>query len=130
MKLFTLVLIFALGSGSFAQAQVEAPLKSIMKEMSTKLKTIAAQSTDASKNASSEAIALELVTTVTSAKSAMPSTVTDQARQNLFQKMIDDVIVSSKQLAQAFHDNDNVKAAQILTELSKQKKDGHTEFRN
>ena len=129
MKNHILVLSLMLGSVSFAQSAVEVSLKSIMKDMSTKLKTIAAQSTDATKNASSEAIANELAKSVGAAKEVIPSSANDKARQDLYIKMIDGVIASSKQLAQAFHDNDNVKAADILSQLSQAKKDGHAEFK-
>ena len=133
MKISILALVLLVSTVSSAVTELPdaaaVPLKTIMKEMSTKLKTIAAQSTDAAKNASSEKIALELVTTVTMAKTVLPSSASDKARQDLYAKMIDDVIANANELAQAFHSNDNTKAAEILGKLSQDKKDGHAEFR-
>ncbi len=104
-------------------------LKDTMKDMSKKLKAIAAQAKDPSKNADSEKLALELAKSTADAKLHIPTkTAPDKAGQDLYIHMIDGVIQSSKDLAQAFHDNDNAKAIIILNTMSQQKKDGHDRF--
>lgn len=124
--MISLVLVIS----SFATAQTEvATLKSTMQAMSTSLKAIAAQSTDKTKNASSEKLTLDLIKSVTVAQTLLPSSATDKARKDLYAKMIGQVLTSSKQLAQAFHSNDNTKAAAILVTLTQEKKDGHSSFR-
>lgn len=128
MKNTIVTLVLIVSSFSFAATEAVS-LKNLMKDMSSKLKTIAAQSTDATKNASSALIALDLVKTVTAAKEVLPSSASDKARQDLYAKMMDDVLNNSKDLAQAFQSNDNTKAAEILAKLSQDKKDGHGEFR-
>ena len=45
-----------------------------------------------------------------------------------YQKMIDDTVVLSQQLTDAFHQNDNQKATDLLTKLLQEKKDGHKQF--
>jgi Cytochrome b562 len=104
-------------------------LKATMKDMSKKLKTIAAQAKDPSKNADSEKLALELAKSTADAKLHIPTkTAPDKAGQDLYIHMIDGVIQSANDLALAFHENDNAKAIIILSTMSQQKKDGHQRF--
>lgn len=110
-------------------APIEQTLKAVMKDMSTKLKAIAAQSTDATKNASSEDLSNQLVASIEQAKALFPKSATDAASQDEYVKMIVDVQNLAKELALAFHNNDNQKAADILNQLSQAKKDGHTKFK-
>jgi len=110
-------------------APIEQTLKSVMKDMSTKLKAIAAQSTDATKNASSEDLSNQLVASIEQAKALFPKSATDAASQDEYVKMIVDTQNLAKELALAFHNNDNQKAADILNQLSQAKKDGHTKFK-
>lgn len=120
----------------FAQTQPTTPatvvtfstLKSAMKDMSSKLKAIAQKVNDPKLNAESEKLALDLVNSVTECKKFMPSTAGDQASKDLYLKMIDETIQMSKDLATAFHNNDNTKAISLLDQLSKEKKDGHNRF--
>jgi hypothetical protein len=130
MKKMILAISILTASFSFAQVAAEASLKTIMKEMSSKLRMIATQSTDPTKNASSEQITLELIKSVTAAKAVFPSSANDKNSQEKYLIMIEGVIASSTELAQAFHNNDNTKAADILRQLSQEKKDGHNEFKN
>ena len=140
MKSLILALTF-IASASFAQVgqpvtpvgpqapAVEQTLKSVMKEMSTKLKAIAAQAGDVTLNASSEALARELVTLVENGKALFPKTAQDQASQNEYVKMMDDTSLQAQALAEAFHANNNVLANEILAQLSQAKKDGHAKFK-
>ena len=98
--------------------------------MSTTLKAIAEQSADPSKNVASEKLATDLVKSITGAKAFMPDTAKDQASKDMFIKMIDQTIDLAKQLAAAFHQNDNAKANDILNQMVNQKKDGHTRFKS
>lgn len=104
-------------------------LKDTMKDMSKKLKAIAAQAKDPSKNANSEKLALELAKSTADAKLHIPTkTAPDKAGQDLYIHMIDGVIQSANDLAKAFHNNDNATAIIILNTLSQQKKEGHERF--
>jgi hypothetical protein len=108
---------------------VFSSLKDAMKDMSTKLKAISQQVNDVNQNASSEKLATEFKLSVMAAKSFLPKTVTDDASQALYLKMMDDTIVLADQLILAFHNNDNTKAVEVLNLLSAAKKEGHTEFK-
>ncbi|MGZ3725939.1 MAG: cytochrome b562 [Pseudobdellovibrio sp.] len=131
-KIFlALSLISAMAFAQTTPPQESAPtsLKAVMKDMSATLKTIAAQAADPSKNAASEKLANDLVKSITQAKAFMPDTATDQAGKDMFIKMIDQTIDLAKQLATAFHQNDNAKVNDILNSLANQKKDGHDRFK-
>ncbi len=130
---------FLISSISFAQttpvvpptptpAPVFASLKDGMKDMKKILKDISAQAKDATKNADSEKLALDLAKSVTAAKAHIPKTAPDKAGQDLYIHMMDGVIQSANDLAAAFHENDNAKAIIILSTLSQQKSEGHERF--
>lgn len=117
-----------ISSFSFSQTASAGALKDSMKDMKKILKDISAQAKDPSQNAASEKLALELAKSTTAAKAHIPDSAPDKAGQDLYIHMMDGVIQSSKDLAAAFHDNDNAKAIIILNTLSQQKKDGHERF--
>ena len=128
-----LILSLLVSSLSFAQATAPVSpifdsLKTTMRDMSKKLKTIAAQVNDPTKNADSEKLALELAKSTADAKLHIPASAADKAGQDLFVHMIDGVVQSANDLAAAFHENDNAKAITILNTMSQQKKDGHARF--
>ena len=119
-----------------AQFDNTASLKSYMKTMSSKLKTIASQVSNPSKNSENETLSNEFIQTVEQAKNVLPSDInnlppTQQVeRKATYIKMMDQTVQLGKELALAFHNNDNAAANVILGKLSQEKKDGHNEFKN
>lgn len=124
-----------LASSAFAQMDPMASLGSVMKAMNNDLKKIVAQAADATKNASSAELAADFVKQSELAKKFIPDSVktlpADQrpARETLYLKMMDDDIQLGKDLENAFRNNDNTAAAELLKKLSSLKKEGHAEFR-
>ena len=112
-----------------------ATLAAVMKAMSTNLKKVAAQAQDVTQNAASEKLVLDLVELTKNSKNHVPDKVKalpkaeQEARLQEYIKMLDDMIVVEMELASAFHNNDNVRANDMLTKLSAAKKDGHVAFK-
>lgn len=128
-----LIATLLVSSISFAQTTTPATpmsgsLKSTMKDMKKILKDISSQVKDPSKNAESEKLSLELAKITADAKLQIPKSAPDKAGQDLYIHMIDGVIQSANDLANAFHENDNAKAIILLNTLSQQKTDGHERF--
>lgn len=117
------------------QANMPSSLGSTMKRMSSDLKKIATQVNDPKANAQSEALALDYVSMALHSKNFTPDTITSlPASQQKEQKAqydlaLDNTAENGTELAQAFHDNNNAKAVEILNLLSKDKKDGHARFK-
>lgn len=129
MKKLFVVLTLVAQTIAMAQVGPQASLKSLMKDMSSTLRTIAAQSSNPAKNSDSEKLALGLVETVKSAKAYMPGSANSQAEKDLYIKMMDDSANSAQLLAEAFHNNDSAKITELLNKLSQDKKDGHAKFK-
>jgi len=142
MKNFLLAVLLVSTSTVFAQVSTEptiveptASLGSVMKAMSSALRKIAAQVSDANQNAASEQLALDFVKNVEASKAFTPKTIRDlpadqqDAKKQEYIKMLDDTAQLGKDLASAFHNNDNKLATDILAKLSTSKKEGHAEFK-
>jgi len=112
-----------------------ATLGSAMKLMSAGLRKITAQVTDPSKNLQSEELALEFIKNTELSKTFVPKSIKQlpldqqEAQQQRYIKMLDDSIQLGRDLAAAFHNNDNKLANEILAKLSTSKKEGHAEFK-
>ncbi len=104
-------------------------LKEGMQDMSAKLKVISMQSKDAKQNISSKKLSLSLADSVSASKKFLPKSAIDSASQVLYAKMMDETIDLAKQLADAFDQNNNAKATDLLSKMSQQKTDGHTKFK-
>lgn len=108
-----------------------ATLKSVMKSMQTNLKAITAQVEDTAKNAESEKLALQLIEITKASKQFLPDHIKElpadqqDAQTQDYLKRIDQVIELQQLLANAFHNNDNTTAVDLLNKLSAAKKDGH-----
>lgn len=128
-------IVFAESTGATA-VEAAMSLKLAMKTMSTKLKAMIPQVSDATKNESSAILADEFVQAALDAKQFLPDTIDSlpadqQASAKLkYDQMMTTVVDVGHQLATAFRNNDNAAAAAILDKLTQSKKDGHTEFKN
>lgn len=142
MKKVLLVLLVLSSVNVFAQMADQsngitpaASLGSAMKLMSASLRKVAAQAADVNKNANSEELALEFIKNTELSKTFVPSTIkqlpADQqdAKKQQYLKMLDDTAQLGRDLAAAFHNNDNKLANDILAKLSAAKKEGHIEFK-
>jgi len=142
MKNFLLSILLVSSSTVFAQVGTQpsvveptASLASVMKAMSSSLRKIAAQVSDANQNAASEQLALDFVKNVEASKAFTPKTIKDlpadqqDAKKQEYIKMLDDTAQLGKDLASAFHNNDNKLANDILGKLSTSKKEGHVQFK-
>lgn len=138
--LFSILVMSA--STVFAQVNTQPPvvepmvsLGSSMKAMSVSLRKIAAQVSDATQNAASEQLALDFVKNVETSKAFTPNSIKDlpagqqDGKKQEYIKMLDDTAQLGKDLAAAFHNNDNKLATDILGKLSTSKKEGHAEFK-
>lgn len=128
MKLKIQLITLVLSSMALAQIQPSS-LKSAMKEMSTTLKTIAAQASDPSKNQNSVVLAEKFVRAAEESKNFFPSSANDSTSQAKYTEMMEIVIARGNELQMAFQSNDNTKATAILNQLVQDKKDGHNQFR-
>lgn len=135
--------IVVLGASLSLNAQMMDPsanlptsLGSTMKKMSSDLKKVAAQVNDPALNAESEKLANDYVVMTLHAKNFTPDSIASlpkdqqKAQKENYDLALDKSAENGKQLAQAFHDNDNAKAIEVLNLLSKDKKDGHSKFKN
>lgn len=128
MKTKIQILVLMFSAMAFAQVQPSS-LKSAMKEMSTTLKTITAQASDATKNQSSAALAAKFVQAAEQSKAFLPTSANDPASKAKYAEMMDQVIARGNELQMAFQSNDNTKATTLLNQLVQDKKDGHNQFR-
>lgn len=135
-KLFFIVTVLSLTSfAQTAQPQAPANLGATMKSMATSLKKITAQAADATKNAESERLALELVTLTKQSNNFIPQTLknlpADQQKVQLeqYKKLIDESVTMIEELAAAFHDNNNTKATDLIAKINAAKKEGHNQFK-
>lgn len=140
----TLIAIAAITTVSLGlNAQITDPvaiamptsLASTMKRMSSDLKKVAAQVNNPAANADSEALSNDYVSMALHAKNFTPDKIAalpvDQQKgpKADYDLTLDKTADNGKILAQAFHDNDNAKAVEVLNLLSKDKKDGHARFK-
>ena len=135
-KLFFIVTLLSLtGFAQTVQPQAPANLGATMKSMAASLKKITAQAADATKNAESEQLVLELVATTKLSKNFIPPTLknlpADQQKVQLeqYNKLIDESVAIMEELAAAFHDNNNTKATDLITKINAAKKEGHNQFK-
>ncbi|MBC7464754.1 MAG: hypothetical protein H7256_02075 [Bdellovibrio sp.] len=138
MKHLLIAASFIFSLTTFAQTAapvLPASLGKTMKAMSTNLKAIVAQATEATKNESSAKLADDFVTLTLHAKDfavdsiqALPAEQQAAAKAE-YDKMLEQTAITGQQLAAAFRANDNVLAANLLKQLSQDKKDGHDKFK-
>ncbi len=138
MNLKTGILVAAMmmiASSAFSNITAPTNLKSAMKQMNSTLKTISAQSADATKNADSAKLADDFILLAESCKNFLPKKVQNlppaqqQAQAQDYNLDVDDMIALGKNLASAFRSNDNAGAVKILNDLNTTKKNGHDKFK-
>lgn len=110
----------------FASSASAANLKSVMKAMGTDLKKIAAQVQNPALNASTLALAEDLMKYSVESRGMTP----DVARKDLYIQLSDQVIAETQQLIDALRANDNAAAQAAAERLVQSKKLGHDEFKN
>lgn len=133
------LLVINLGATlSQAQSAIDTSpttLAATMKAMSSALKTVSAQATDSHKNSDSAILADQFVQLTLNSKKFTPDTISglpaneQMAQKAQYDQMIDQTADLGKQLAEAFRNNDNTKAADLLNQLLKSKKEGHAQFK-
>lgn len=138
MKHFFITAFLFLSLGANAQTpatDLPASLGKTMKAMSTDLKAIAAQVSDATKNENSAVLADQFVALTLHAKDFSVDSIRDMpadqqtAAKAQYDKMLEQTAITGQQLAAAFRAGDNVLAANLLKQLSQDKKDGHDKFK-
>lgn len=116
-----LILLIAMLSATNVFAQ---DLKSVMKTMGTDLKLLSTQVADPRQNASSLALAEELLKATQESRGLVP----DPARKDLYVQMIDHAADLANQLVNSLRAGDNAKAKALVDSLTAAKKEGHNEF--
>lgn len=134
-KLSLSILTLFLPLSLFADDTMAASLKQNMKQLGTLAKQIGTTISDTSKNQANAAGAAQMTelfkTVYAQAAEGVKDIPADQQEQAIveFQDLITQEISLSTQLQQAFLDNDNALAAQILQKMTDIKKDGHGKFK-
>ncbi|MBC7420178.1 MAG: hypothetical protein H7328_05570 [Bdellovibrio sp.] len=128
MKKFALMILITFGFGqTFAQnLQMPDTLKATMKIMGDDMKKLIAQSNKAELNSESTATAEELVRLIENAKRFNPE-VGDKAE---YLKAMEKTKALATQLVDAFKENKNNQATDILKALSGSKREGHSNFKD
>lgn len=116
-------------------SELPSSLSLTMKRMSSDLKKVTSQVNNPALNAESEALSNDFVTMAIHAKNFTPDKIAalpvdlQSSAKSEYDLSLDKTAQNGQLLAQAFRDNDNAKAVEILSLLSQDKKEGHKKFK-
>lgn len=130
------LVISTISFSTFAQEATPSTLAAVMKSMKTTLKKLTPQVNNPQANPDSLKLAQELLNMTENSKKFVPDTISSlpkdqqQVQLDKYLKLIDELVQMEKDLVLAFQNNDNLKAADIVTKMDAIKKEGHDQFKN